>query len=179
MTLAQAVEWVHEHLDDEEPPRKLHHMRTETQGELGTPEMTAAFIRWLAASPYDTMMVTETRRCHHPRAVHGRCGDCEGSDLFEVRVERYRRPMRAALEHLGRNPGRWPEHEIPPFHVLRVAFLCGLNTHRTALALHLGHDHAEAVVLMALRRLHGRFRLAPYPRQRKSEAQLDAEHARA
>lgn len=185
---AAASRWVAEHLDDETLPLRLHDRAI---GEDGAPRLSARFLAWLTAGPFDIESRIETRTCTHPRLADvawrqknlpepdvWSCPSCAGSCVYDTTVSRYRRPMRAALERLRLHPGRWPERQMTPYMVLRWWMTRGLDGPEAAWDSGTGWDTFEALVVMAVRKLAGRYQQSPYRTigwVDKSEAQQHAE----
>ncbi len=179
MSYVAALEWLSAHLDDEAAPLRLH---DRSIGDDGAPRLSARFLAWLAAEPFDASPVTVTRSCYHPQLDRGAdpwaCTACSGTGVYDATEWHYRRPMRAALESLRRNPNPWPERQPAPAGILRALLAHALDGPAAALHLGLSWDAYQALVVMATRRLRARYAVivpAPTPRRAKSDAQLDAE----
>lgn len=175
-----AVAWLADHVDElQTPPVRLH---DRAYGDDGAPRLSAAFLAFLTASPYDAYDVTETRTCPitHPYGVG--CHLCGGNLTFDVPRRLYRHPLAAALASLRHAPATsrdWPT----PYAMVLTLLREGLDLDRAAASIEhpiLGPDHrktVEAAFLLAVRKLVGRWASGPLPRVRLSDAQADAEAA--
>jgi hypothetical protein len=186
-SLDDAIEWLRSVWNDERPvPYKLHDLRTHSQGELGTPWMTAAFITWVTARSDDKSDIIETVTCPNPAHHDGdwrasvSCGICLGIGTYEVERLRYRYPLWRALRSLERKPANRPGHPAPLVIVAQLA-TCGwssLYAHRLSnVETPLAWEVYEALALMAIRDLHQRYAIAPIPARRwtaLSESQQNA-----
>lgn len=184
-TLDDALGWISSvYVDDRPVPMRLHDMVTDTQGELGTPRLTAAFVRWLTAKPADTMDVTVTVDC--PSVSHssgdrstGLCPICMGRGTYDVVRRHFRYPMWRALKSLAAKVALRPGHPTPIEVIAQLAAANWIPTWAYRIAFTetgISWDAYEALALMALRDLHRRYALGPVPRRvQLSESQQIAE----
>jgi hypothetical protein len=153
-----ALEWLSAHLDDDIIPLRLH---DRSIGEDGAPRLSASFLAWLTSEAFDASPVIVTRSCYHPQLDRGSdpwtCPTCVGSGVFDATEWHFRRPMRAALESLARNPNPWPERQPAPAAILRALLMYALDGRAAAVHLGLSWDAYEALVVMATRRLRSRY----------------------
>ena len=174
MNLAEAIAWLKEHQDDRTVPAKLHYIETENHGELGSPRFTPAFLRYLYARSNDVDPDSEIPVDCPDTAWN--CPTCSGAGFYTVIRERYRYPMWRAMFRLQRIPARRPGHPSPA--VCVAALLEARDWREACVLLRLNRDAGEALLLMAVRSLHGLYELGPVPRQPKwTELSESAQHA--
>lgn len=159
-SLSEAIDWARSNWHQQRAvPLRLHVRDNEGLG----PFYTAAFAAALDGSSSATTVAPETVSCYHPllngRADIRNCPECIGMGVKEVRHERYLYPMSRALTRLHNSlgPGRQPH----PYHLVVELAACQWNARSAAEMLNLNWDRAEALFLMALRRLHGFYAAGP------------------
>lgn len=186
-TLADALRWLRDHVDElEAPPLRLHGATVGDADATGAPRFTPEFWALLTSTPYRTRWAQETVVCPlpHPLDAKKPCPMCSGQLSWTSSREVYVHPLAAALERLSHVPASAPT--LPSPFVLCVALLdCGMDIDRTHQRL---WDHpissedrrktVEALFLSAIRRLQGRWSSGPIPKRGQiSEAQSQAEAA--
>jgi hypothetical protein len=178
-TISEAIDWASRHWDGQRPaPLRLHRAHA-TDGALGAPAFTHAFEKALTESPRATSDASRTVACGHPLLPVGldarQCSECYGVGVKDVRVDRYRYPMTLALDKLS-NALR-PRRQPHPFRLVMALADHGFDWRATARSLDMHPDLAEALLLRALRQLHGRYEEGPVavPWIDKSESQQRAE----
>lgn len=162
-TLSEAIDWASRHWANQRPlPLRLHEAHT-TEGELGAPRFTHSFAGALDGSPSAVASMTLTVSCYHPTLARGQavrdCRECDGSGVKDIRQDRYLYPMSRALARLAvAQPSRKHPHPL-----ILVLSLAGHNWDARLLARGFGlpWEMAEALLLMALRKLHGRYEDGP------------------
>lgn len=156
MNLPEYIDWFRDHQDASRSiPSRLHN--DDTDGELGGLIYSPQFVAYLSARPNDEIVVNEAVDCEH---LH----DSTWPSCSAERVY-YRAPMWRAMRMLaGRRPQIRPSHPKP---YALVVFLMddGYDWRRTSDRLGLPHDLGEALLLMALRSLHGLYQQGPVPRR--------------
>lgn len=191
-SFGDAITWVREHWSARELPLVLHERTTDHQGDLGSPRYSAAFLGYLMARPTDTTTAPRSETCYHPRLARDKrgeivtllrdCPDCAGATVREVMRERWRWPMWLALEGLRKVPAMRP-HQPSPYDCVLVLAMVDWDGSAAMRLLGLpGWDMAEALFIIALRKLHSRYSDGPLPRTSwtaKSESQQMAEGAAA
>ena len=180
-SLAEAIEWARDRWDNQRSaPLRLHTHDTEGIG----PFYSRSFASSLDASPASSATMTQTASCYHPLVRAGQspldCPECFGLGVKEVRRDLYLYPMTRALTRLRDSLG--PERQPHPYHL--VILLAGQrwDARRVADDIGIHWDRAEALFLMALRRLHSHYAEGPVSTQRtswleKSASQQAAETA--
>jgi hypothetical protein len=175
-SLSEAIEWVEARWDQQRPaPIRLHRAHA-TDGALGAPAFTVAFAAALDGSPRSTVTDVRTVACFHPLlgGKEGRdCPECYGHGLKDAKVDRYRYPMTLALSRLSNSlrPRRQPH----PYRLILSLADHGWDWRATSRAYDVHPDLMEALLLRALRQLHGRYEEGPVPWIHKSESQQHAE----
>ena len=179
INLAEAIKWASERWDQQRAaPIRLHEAHT-TDGALGAPRFTFAFAAALDGSVNATSDATRTAHCHHPMLALGRdardCPECYGLGVKDVNVDRYRFPMSRALSKLA-NTLR-PRRQPHPYRLVVALAEHAWDWHATARSLAMHDDLAEALLLRALRQLHGRYEEGPVTVSYidKSQSQQNAE----
>lgn len=187
-TLPSAVSWLAEHWNEQRTaPDKLH--RHDTEGELGGLVYSPQFEAVLDWTPNSAVRWSMTTECRHPRLPlplgqreHGPearwdCPDCQGAGVREVTSDRYPYPMTTALSKLA----KVPDHRGQPHPVILVHELAshGFRVRPTLATFSLRHEQGEALLLRAIRKLHGRYQAAPIHRSwvELSDSQRNAEAA--
>jgi hypothetical protein len=152
-TIDTATDWLREHHDAGRfVPSRLH--RHDTEGELGAPPFTGAFVVYLDGRPTDEITVRESVDCDHLHdATWPKCA-----------VERayYRAPMWRALWLLSGRTARRP-HQPAPYALVTTLLESGYDWRRTSSRLRLPFEFGEALILMALRDLYRLYALGPVP----------------
>lgn len=156
VTLLEYIDWFREHQDASRAvPSRLHN--DDTDGALGGLQYSPQFSAYLSARPTDEVTIREVVSCSHLHdATWPQCG--------QDRVY-YRAPMWRAMRMLsGRRPQVRPSHPKP---YALVVFLMesGYDWQRTSDRLGLNHELGEALLLMALRSLHGLYAQGPVPQR--------------
>lgn len=178
-TLPEAIAWLRQKWDGRPIPMRLHDRDTEGEGGL---RFSGAFLAFLRARPFDAQTTEETDVCHHPQLTGDyirACPDCWGIGTREYTRTRYRYPMWAALRCIENVPAIRPNHPSP-YMCIALIVGSGWNARNAATVSGLSWDTAEGLFLMAIRRLHGRYRSGPVPQRSwlaKSENQQMAEVA--
>jgi hypothetical protein len=178
---AEALEWVRPRWGDVQVPYRLH---DRALGDDGAPRLNGVVLRYLDAQANDTDDVTVTANCYHWRLPPGDrlmgCPDCAGMGTYDKHVTRYRYPMRAALARLDGERARAPLQPRPIAVVLTLA-RSFWRLELAADALGQATDTMEALAVMSLRLLYGKFAEAPVPTRGwvsgRSQSQRDAESA--
>jgi len=196
-SLSEALAWLREARDGlEVAPMRLH----QSTGSDGTPESITGihdglgglpfsrdFIALLDGSPFRTRTATETVVCPNPHPVRGpECALCRGQLSWTASRTVYVAPLAAALERLSHVKS--PAPTVPSPFVLCVALLdCGLDIDRMherlwgkPISSEDRRKTVEAMVISALRKLHGRWSSGPIPKRSwvdLSESQQRAQDA--
>lgn len=179
LNLTEGLRWAEDHWGQQRPAPVRLHTAHSTEGALGAPRFTGAFLGALDGSPMATDDALRTVACHHPmlRTADPRdCPECYGLGLKDVRQDRYRFPMTLALSRLSKVL-RQRRHPHPYWQVVALAEH-GWDPRVTARAMDLPWELAEALFLRALRQLHARYEEGPISGVRwseKSQAQQQAE----
>ena len=185
LSMVEALTWLRDvaTTDERLPPTKLHSLDTVTQGELGAPAMTTAFVRHLVAQHWDKTDAVVSVKCPNHRDDEWRinlsCPTCGGNGFYEVVRSRWRYPFWHSREllklKLSIRPGQPSPSQIVDLVIameydVRMAWLI------TDIAIPVSWDAYEALTLMAIRDLHRRFSLGPTPRRwtELSESQQQA-----
>lgn len=179
-SLSEAITWLRDHWQEQRPsPIKLHTRDTEGIGPFHTPAMAAA----LDGSCDVTTTAPQTQTCYHPLSKTAKdCPECIGLGVKEVRVDRYVYPMSRALQRLHDSLG--PARHPHPYHLVVVLAACGWDARHAAAAIDRPTETAEALFLMAIRKLHSHYSAGPVNTRTsgpswidKSESQKAAETA--
>ena len=182
-SLEEAIAWLESvGVDDRPVPVRLHDLETETQGELGAPRMTIAFIRWLTARHNDIHETTVSVDCPacSSRSV-AYCLTCGGRGTYDVVRRRFRYPMWRALTALSRKPPikpGWPSPRI----IIAQLYIASWRIDRAHgianAASPISIDDYRMIALWAINDLHSRYAIGPIPRRDEmSESQSIAEAA--
>lgn len=179
-TIADAIDWASARWDGQRTaPVRLHRAHA-TDGALGAPAFSLAFARSLDETPRATSAASRTVSCYHPMLATGMsprdCPECLGLGIKDVAVDRYRYPMTLALSKLANSlrPRRQPH----PYALILALATHGWDWRSTSRALDMHPDLGEALLLRALRQLHGRYEEGPVGRISwidKSDSQQQAE----
>ena len=177
-SITEAVNWLEAHQDDRAVPTKLQYGSgpdgTTNRAEDGSPRFTGAFLRYLYARSNDVN--PEAQESVICPDTSWNCPTCGGLGSYDVLRERYRYPMWRAMFRLQRIPARRPGHPSPA--VCVAALLEARDWREACVLLRLNRDAGEALLLMAVRSLHGLYELGPVPRQPKwTELSESAQHA--
>jgi len=135
-----------------------------SDGALGSHAHTNAFAAALDGKP-DLIEkgVTRTVTCWHPLLPKGMsprdCPECLGVGLKDQRTDLYAFPMTLALNRL-RN-GLASRRQPHPYGLVIVLASHGWLPEQAARSLGVSWDRAEALFLMALRRLHSHYAEGP------------------
>ncbi len=171
-TLSSAIDWLREHQDaGRSVPSRLHDNATE--GELGAPPFSPAFMAYLQGRPDDVILVRLSVACDHLHdATWPGCS---------VEREYYRAPMWRAMRRIsGRMPRIRPSNPKPLALVVSVMD-AGYDWRTASDRLRLNRELGEALILMAIRELYGQYALGPVgkrvPYTELSESQRMAEQA--
>lgn len=160
LTLSEAIEWAQAHWHEQRPaPIRLHTRDNEGLGPFFTPAFTAA----LDGSAEMVSSMPRTESCYHPTIAAGMsprdCRECLGVGVKDVRSDRYMYPMSRALVRTHNSLGS--PRQPHPYHLILELVAHAWNPHHAAAALALNWDRAEALFLMALRRLHSHYSAGP------------------
>lgn len=184
-TLTEALDWLAEVFEPRVPPSNIHHTKLVADGDmLGTPEMTARFLRYVDAKPDDQWRGTGTQECQHGGLEPEVCGRCEGRGTVEVAAGEFKTPFWRALDKLSTiESDRWGEHQVRPEHptpaqVILQVVRSGFYEIPPKLTFRDGHpipgDFAAVMALSAIRKLHSRYstgysRIVPYSEMSESQ----------
>lgn len=166
-TLSDAIDWARDRWAQQRTvPTRLHTREEEGVG-LG---FTPAFRVALDGKPNHKTLIETSETCGHwQRRLPDLCPDCaiydkDGraiaeSGLYKKRTYRYTYPMSLALHklRLGLASRRHPH----PYGLVIVLAAHGWLPQQAARALEMPWDRAEALFLMALRRLHNYYSEGP------------------
>jgi len=179
-TLADARDWLDDHLDElRRVPLRLHDAAI---GDDGAPRYSAAFWSYLTASPFATRDVVETRTCPRSHGFGEACAFCGGAITYDVPRVVYVSPLSAAFARLRKAPATSPQWPGP--YIIVISWIA--NRYDLAAASEaFGRPYhsederktVEAAVLLAVRKLVGRYATGPVQRRGISDAQADAEAA--
>lgn len=181
-TLDDAIAWARDHWVLPEAPARIHQHAVEPDSALGSPKMSPAFLRYLEGSRTATTWQRITEPCFHATGLVADC--CGGVGYMTRDRERYVYPMAAALAALA----KLPQKGLNPHPLELVVVLAHAGWSVTAAAALCGvhivsADHAQtvdAMFLLALRKLRGRYASGPLPRPKwtdLSESQRNAQDA--
>ena len=158
-TLSDAIDWARDRWANQRAvPTRLHTREEEGVGLGFTPAFRAA----LDGKPNTVIASTRTQSCYHPLALNRPardCPECLGAGVKEVRSDLYAYPMTRALIKL-RN-GLASRRHPHPYGLVIVLASHGWLPQQAARALDIPWDRAEALFLMALRRLHNFYSEGP------------------
>lgn len=160
LTLSEGIDWAREHWAEQRPvPSRLHTRSTEGVGLFFSPAFAAA----LDGSDEAHVSMRGPMSCYHPTVAIGmsvlNCPECFGTGVKDHASDRYLYPMSRALRrtHNSLGPGRQPH----PYHLIIELAGHAWNPYHAAAGMGLNYDRAEALFLMALRRLHSHYSAGP------------------
>lgn len=158
--LPEAIAWARDRWSNQRAvPTRLHTREEEGIG-LG---FTPAFRTALDGKPDAVVTASRTVSCYHPLLAAGLsprdCPECIGSGVKEARSDLYAYPMTLALHRLRR--GLASRRHPHPYGLVIVLAAHGWRAPEAARALAMPWDRAEALFLMALRRLHNYYSEGP------------------
>ena len=173
-SLDEAIEWAQSRWANQRTvPSVLHESHT-TEGALGAPRFTGAFAAALDGRPDTVIASNRTETCYHPllplRRPERDCPECIGTKVKEVRSDLYAFPMTLALHRL-RN-GLASRRHPHPYGLVVVLAAHGWMPRQAARALDLPWDRAEALFLMALRKLHSHYAEGPVKTSRSTVGEV-------
>jgi len=182
-SLPEAISWLKDHWAEQRAaPTRLHTHANEGLGPFYTPAFAAA-LDGSAEAYVSTIGPTD---CYHPLIRAGqsplKCPECNGMGVKDHRTDRYLYPMSRALTRLHNQlgPGRQPHHYVLVLLLADHRF----DARGAAASVDLNWDRAEALFLMAIRRLHAQYAAGPAPTRTsgpswidKSDSQRSAETA--
>jgi hypothetical protein len=179
-TLDAALDWLMPRWQERPIPYRINDWTTEGVGLY----FSASFGSYLAASPGQVTDEERSAPCQHPmRKAAEYCPQCsvfseDGRPLVETGVvrtstARFRFPMWRAMRRLEKDRPLRPYFPAPASLIV-LCSITGWDARRTAALLGLSYETTEALLLMALRKLHSHYSEGPVG-VRKSEAQLNAE----
>lgn len=171
-TIDNALLWLMAHWDERVAPLRLHSSATDGIGLAFSP----AFAQLLDAHPGQLLQQTEQRACEHwnrkPGELCFQCAIFDGSGkpiaesgVYQKRVLVYRYPFWRAMTKMQNALPMRRSYPHPYTGVLRLAEY-GFDWHKTAEALSLPLDFAEAYFLSIVRQLHGRYEEGPIDTRR-------------
>lgn len=180
-TLHEATDWLSSHWAEQRPaPTRLHKRETEGVGLF----YSAAFAAALDGSAEASVTMTGPVDCYHPLIRAGQsplnCPECHGFNVKEHRTDRFLFPMSRALLHLHNSMGS--PRQPHPYHLILILADHGFEPRAAAASVDFNWDRAEALFLMAIRRLHSMYAAGPMRTRTtswidKSDSQRDAESA--
>lgn len=158
--------WFADHFDD--PPWRLHVRDIEDGSRWGAHAFSHKFEQWLGSKADDVMGQIIHKPCDHVGLPPTSCPGCGGTGERRMHVERYRWPMRAALELLKRTVHMPPG--VPSYaSALWLYRLNDYNPQATCAALSMSESAGEAFLLEAIRLLRTRYSEQPIRTARPSD----------
>jgi hypothetical protein len=159
-SLSEAIEWTASHWPEQRPvPTRLHTRETEGVGLFFAPAFAAA----LDGSDEAYTSMRGPMSCYHTTLAIGmsvlNCPECFGTGVKDHASDRYLYPMGRALRRVHNSLGS-PRQPHPYLLILELA-AHDWRPRDAAAGMGLGWDRAEALFLMALRRLHSHYSAGP------------------